>query len=235
MSESGPGGTRHRGSRRRFPVGVIAAVLMVVGISLLVWGTRGGSVDSTPPGVALPGPTATGSSSTPEPTMTEPELTIEPSRTPDEPHPSAGEPRRVKVPALGIDAPVVGIPVVDGVLTPPSDPQTLGWWQDGAAPGDVFGGALITGHTVSVGGGALDDLEELDVGDPVRVETGEGRIQYDVVDVRIYRKASLARHAAKVFSQEGPGRLVVITCEDWDGEQYLSNVVVVAHPRFPPA
>jgi len=27
-----------------------------------------------------------------------------------------------------------------------------------------------------------------------------------------------------------PGRLVLITCEDWDGERYLSNVVVTATP-----
>jgi hypothetical protein len=26
------------------------------------------------------------------------------------------------------------------------------------------------------------------------------------------------------------GRLVLVTCEDWDGTRYLSNVVVVATP-----
>lgn len=221
--------------RRRFPVGALAGVLVVVGLSLIVWGTRTAPAESADPGAALPATSSPVAPATPEPTDTEPELTLTPEATPEEPHPAAGQPRRVVVPSLGIDAPVVGIPVVDSVLTPPSDPQTLGWWQDGAAPGDLLGGALITGHTVSVGGGALDDLEQLEAGDTVRVETGVGRIRYDVADVRIYRKASLARHAAKVFSQELPGRLVLITCEDWDGQQYLSNVVVVAHPRYPAA
>ena len=43
--------------------------------------------------------------------------------------------------------------------------------------------------------------------------------------------ASLARHAAQVFDQGGPGRLVLVTCDDWNGYQYLSNAVVLAEPR----
>jgi hypothetical protein len=49
--------------------------------------------------------------------------------------------------------------------------------------------------------------------------------------VHIYSKGSLAQRAERVFSQDVPGRLVLITCEDWDGERYLSNVVVTAAPR----
>jgi hypothetical protein len=33
-----------------------------------------------------------------------------------------------------------------------------------------------------------------------------------------------------VFSQDVPGRLVLITCEDWNGSVYLSNTVVLADP-----
>jgi hypothetical protein len=32
-----------------------------------------------------------------------------------------------------------------------------------------------------------------------------------------------------VFDQGVPGRLVLITCEDWNGSVYLSNEVVIAH------
>ena len=81
------------------------------------------------------------------------------------------------------------------------------------------------------GGGALDDLEELEPGDDVVVRTQRGTIRYAVRRVQIYSKGSLADHAERVFSQDVPGRLVVITCEDWDGERYLSNVVVTAAPR----
>jgi LPXTG-site transpeptidase (sortase) family protein len=87
---------------------------------------------------------------------------------------------------------------------------------------------LITGHTVHTGGGAFDDLETLRPGDPVRVVTDKGSIEYVVSDVTIYRKSQLAEHAGRVFSQSVPGRLVLITCEDWNGSTYLSNTVVLA-------
>ncbi len=145
-----------------------------------------------------------------------------------EPHPAAGQPTRLVVPKLAIDAPVIDISVVNRTLTPPSDPQTLGWWSEGAAPGALRGGALITGHTVSSGGGAFDDLETLKPGDRVRVRTPEGVIPYTVSGVTIYRKATLARDAERVFSQTGPGRLVLITCEDWNGRIYESNAIVFA-------
>jgi LPXTG-site transpeptidase (sortase) family protein len=151
----------------------------------------------------------------------------QPDRAPWEP----GAPRRLMIPALEVDAPVLPITAPNRTLIPPSDPQQLGWWSDGARPGDVRGSALVTGHTVHTGGGALDDLETVEPGDRVVVRTSTSRLTYVVRTVRIYDKGALAREAARVFSQEVPGRLVVITCEDWDGSQYLSNVVVVAEPR----
>ena len=140
-------------------------------------------------------------------------------------------PVHVVIPTLGVDAPIIPIGVENGVLIPPGDPQTLGWWSDGAEPGAVRGGALVTGHTVHTGGGQLDDLEKVRIGDRVRVRTEKGLIGYRVTKVRIYRKATLAKDAQEVFSQTGPGRLVLITCEDWDGTKYLSNVVVYAEPQ----
>lgn len=142
----------------------------------------------------------------------------------------AGAPRRVIVPSLGIAAPVVPIRTTNDTLVPPSDPQQLGWWADGAKPGASRGSALVTGHTVSTGGGALDDLENLQRGDNVTVRTDRGRVVYAVEKVRIYSKGAVAEHAERLFSQGVPGRLVLITCEDWDGEAYLSNVVVTADP-----
>lgn len=152
--------------------------------------------------------------------------TIEPIRAKWE----AGAPRRVVVPSLGIDAPVVPIKTTDDTLVPPSDPQRLGWWADGAKPGAAQGSALVTGHTVHTGGGALDDLETLEPGDRVTVRTDRGRVVYAVDKVRVYSKGAVADHAERLFSQDVGGRLVLITCEDWNGEIYLSNVVVTATP-----
>lgn len=45
-----------------------------------------------------------------------------------------------------------------------------------------------------------------------------------------YHKMALAEHAAEIFDQIGPGRVALVTCEDWNGDVYLSNVVVIATP-----
>lgn len=137
-------------------------------------------------------------------------------------------PIRVVIPALGVNAPVVPIKAVGRVLIPPSDPQQLGWWADGARPGSARGSALVTGHTVHTGGGALDNLEHLKPGDRVRVETARGWIDYTVRRVTVYSKGTMAKRARQLFSQNTPGRLVLVTCSDWDGTRYLSNALVTA-------
>ena len=197
----------------------LAAALVVVGVGVASWAVADQPRSAAPPSEAPPVLSA-------EPLTT---LEVHPPRR----HPAVGPPERVRIRALGVDVPVIGIDAPDGVLTPPDDPQVLGWWNAGAPPGALNGAALVTGHTVSVGGGALDDLEKLRLGSPVEVSTAKGRIRYRVTKLDIYRKASLARDAARLFSQTGPGRLVLITCEDWDGEKYLSNVVVHADPVQP--
>lgn len=144
--------------------------------------------------------------------------------------PRPGAPRRVVIPRLGVVAPVLPVSAPGGTLIPPSDPQLLGWWAGGARPGEGRGSALVTGHTVHDGGGALDDLERLRRDDVVRVRTARGWIRYAVRTVHVYAKGAVARDADRLFSQDVRGRLVLVTCEDWDGERYLSNVVVTAVP-----
>lgn len=141
-----------------------------------------------------------------------------------------GDPRRVEVPALGVRSAVVPVRAPGGVLTPPADPQLLGWWADGARPGAPRGSALVAGHTVQQGGGALDDLERLAPGDRVWVRSDRGRLGYAVRSTLVLGKGELARRAEELFDQTVPGRLVIITCEDWDGAEYRSNVVVTATP-----
>lgn len=150
------------------------------------------------------------------------------SRTPVNTRP--GRPTAITIPQLGVNAPVVAIKAVDAALTPPSDPSMVGWWSGGAQPGAKRGSAVITGHTVHTGGGAFDELGRLVPGAVVQVTTVRGPLRYRVATVTTYRKATLAKRAAQVFDQGVRGRLVLVTCEDWNGQVYLSNVVVVAQP-----
>jgi LPXTG-site transpeptidase (sortase) family protein len=155
--------------------------------------------------------------------------TTEPKVTPTK-RVRAGSPVRVSVPRLGVSARVLGIRAKGGALIPPSNPRLVGWWSEGARPGAAKGSAIITGHTVHNGGGAFDDLEQLRGGDVVKVTTAKGTINYTVVGVAVYRKGTLAKQAARLFDQSVAGRLVLVTCEDWDGTKYLSNAVVIAKP-----
>jgi LPXTG-site transpeptidase (sortase) family protein len=134
------------------------------------------------------------------------------------------------VPALGVQAPVVPISTEDGALTPPSDPQQVGWWSGGARPGASQGAAVVTGHTVHTGGGAFDDLETLAPGDRVLVRAEGADLAYRVRSVEVLSRDELARRSADVFGRTGAPRLVLVTCEDWDGTAYRSNVVLTAQP-----
>jgi hypothetical protein len=137
---------------------------------------------------------------------------------------------RIVIPSLHVDAPVVGIGMVGRTLQPPSDPTVLGRWSGGAAIGAAHGRALVTGHSVHDGYGALDALGSLRPGELVLVRTPSGW-QHDVVTkVLTLPKQKLVRESSALFRQTGPGRLVLITCTGWNGSSYLSNVVVVARP-----
>lgn len=139
-------------------------------------------------------------------------------------------PSRLVVPTVDLDVPVVPIEMdASGVLTPPADVDTVGWWQRSATPGAGDGQTLITGHSVREGDGAMDRLGELGRGDRVRVRTGGGTTDYRAISTQVLSRAEIAEQAQDLFGQQrGDGRLVLVTCTDWDGEVYLSNIVVVA-------
>jgi hypothetical protein len=159
---------------------------------------------------------------------------VAPSEVPTRAGARTVAPLRLRFGALGIDAAVVPIRTAGRVLTPPADPSRLGWWRGGARPGAGSGTVLVTGHTVQDGDGALDDLDRAVIGDRVAV-SGEGhRVTYQVTRVLLLARAQLARRAASLFDVNGPHRLVLVTCESWDGAGYDGNVVVVAEPALTP-
>lgn len=132
-------------------------------------------------------------------------------------------PRRLTLLGVG-DAPVVALALQGDTLVPPPDPKVLGWW--GSKVNAERGTLLLVGHTVHDGGGFLDNLEKVPVGSSV----GVSGASYEVVSNRVMSKLKLSQIAPKLFSQTGPHRLVVVTCEDYNPAtgHYASNVVMVA-------
>ncbi len=148
----------------------------------------------------------------------------------------ASAPVRLEIPSLGVDAPIVPIEVDDAaVLDPPDDPVQVGWWKRSAEPGARDGQTVIAGHAVRTGGGSLDEVRSLRRGQPVDLTTRRGTMRYRVEGVRVYDQPELARRAAELFGQgAGAGRLVLVSCTDWNGSSYDHNVVVLARPLGQP-
>jgi hypothetical protein len=156
----------------------------------------------------------------------------------------AGVPSRLVIPRLHVDAPVQAISMSEDraskryrTLVPPSDPGTVGWWQDGPVPGAGLGSSLMVGHTLKrpgiegVGGGALGHAARLRQGDEVTVYTDGGVVEYEVTKV-VPDKAfeQVAREAKTIDDRHFPGgRLVLITCW-YDGSRFTGNTFVFAQP-----
>jgi LPXTG-site transpeptidase (sortase) family protein len=213
---------------RRGAVGAVGALALMVAGGLLVG--LGSGADAPAGGHPAPAterdPAGAGAAAAPDTA----EIRASPARRDSDAPATPVEPTRLRIPSLGIDAPVLPI-TADGLrLVPPSDPQTVGWWSAGARPGADHGIAILTGHTVSTGGGVFDDLDQMRPGQRVQILANGPRLSLRVTSVTVYHKTALAEHAAKIFDQTGPGRVALVTCEDWDGADYLSNVVVIATP-----
>lgn len=186
-------------------VGTAVGVLLFVG--LVAWGPFG--VGEIVTRAVAPKPT---------PTVSVP--TMRPS-----------SPQELVIPRLKVSARVVSVELSgDLTLQPPRSPSLVGWWTGSARPGVARGGTVIAGHTVHTGGGALDALPTLRVGDRVDVRTRVGTMRYRVDEVVTYHKDQVAREASEIFGQDRSARLVVVTCDEWDGTSYLSNVVAYATP-----
>jgi LPXTG-site transpeptidase (sortase) family protein len=140
------------------------------------------------------------------------------------------------MPTLKVSAPVVPIAMQGKALDPPRDYHEVGWWLASAKPGAVQGQTVITGHTVHTGGASMNRLGDLRPDDLVDVITRRGTMRYVVTSSKVYSRRQIALRSQQLFGQDhGRGRLVLITCTDWNGSAYESNIVVLAKPLGAPA
>ena len=211
----------------------------IAGLALAAVTAACGSSDD---GAAPVGPTAAAPTSAVTATPDVTEGSVDPTASPDltkmSRKPTPTQSGRIdgtytlRIPQIGVHAPVVPIKSnEDRVLEPPRDPNIAGWWSDGAAPGEPRGSAVVVGHAVrNDGGGVFDDIGDLGRGDAIKVQGSDSTLNYRVKSVDVLSKHELARNAEEIFAQTGTGRLVVISCEGWDGTAWRSNVVTIAAP-----
>ena len=215
------------------PIGRALAALSLILLTWSLTACGGTEVAAEPDVVArselvptftpLPPPTAT-DTPLPLPTATEPYLTP----TPDQ-FESAGKPVRLRIPAIGVDAPVEQVGVLEtGEMDVPKIADNVAWYQHGPLPGQP-GGSVINGHLDQANRPAVFfQLRHVIPGDEMVVQYSNG----DEYVFEIVRKARYLDTQVPMGRLLGPSvdrRLSLITCDGaWDqGEANYSQRLVV--------
>ncbi|MGP4010002.1 class F sortase [Streptomyces sp. 4N124] len=142
-------------------------------------------------------------------------------------------PTTLRIPSLGIDAPITGLGLDrDRELeTPPIDkPKLVGWYEGGPTPGEP-GTAIAVGHRdTRTGRAVFAGLAEVKPGKPIEARRADGRTAVYTVDrVKVFDKADFPDK--EVYGPAKRPELRVITCGGLFSRRsgYTSNVVVFAH------
>ncbi|WP_031038034.1 class F sortase [Streptomyces sp. NRRL F-5650] len=142
-------------------------------------------------------------------------------------------PDRVRIPAIGVDAPLTGLGLTGtGSLdVPPAEKKNLaGWYEAGTTPGER-GTAVVAGHVDNAKGPAVFyRLGALEKGATIEVDRRDGGVAVFTVDaVEVY--AADAFPDEKVYGAADRPELRVITCGGAYSRStgYEGNVVVFAH------
>lgn len=141
-------------------------------------------------------------------------------------------PARLRIGAIGVDAPILAVGVAGGTTEVPADVDDVGWYRYGGRPGGA-GSTLLLAHVSSgtQGPGAFFRLRDLMPGDDVRVEMRDGSSSaFRVIARRMYAKEALPD---RLFRPTGPAMLALVTCGGPFSEvtgRYEDNIVVYAIP-----
>ncbi|GAA2740458.1 class F sortase [Kitasatospora cinereorecta] len=143
-------------------------------------------------------------------------------------------PTRVKIPQIGVDAPTTELTLdANGQLNAPpaTDRNLVGWYRDGASPGEL-GSAVLAGHVDTKTGPAVFLLLSLLVpGNTVEVARADGTTAVFLVDsVETFAKNAFPDD--RVYADTPDAQLRLITCGgvyDHKAKDYTANVVVFAH------
>lgn len=142
-------------------------------------------------------------------------------------------PTRLRIPKVGIDAPVttVDVDAAGRLPGPPSSDRNLaGWYARSATPGSA-GNAVIDGHVDTMAGPAVFwNLGALHRGDAVDITRADHTTAEFTIDaIEVYPKTNFpSKH---VYGDTSRPELRLLTCGGGyrKGTGYLGNVVVYAH------
>lgn len=147
---------------------------------------------------------------------------------------AVAEPVRLRIPAIGVDAPLVHLGLArDGTIDAPRGWQQAGWYAGGPRPGQP-GPAILLGHVDSTSGPALFyRVASLRQGAAVVVDRADGTSVTFVVSGRL-QVAKSRFPADLVYGPTLSPTLRLVTCGGTFNSKtghYRDNVVVTAVPR----
>jgi hypothetical protein len=143
----------------------------------------------------------------------------------------AAPPRSIRIPAIGVRAPVIPLGRgADGTMQTPRDFSVTGWYKPWREPGER-GSAVITGHVDSVNGPAVFyRLRDLRRGNIIRVGRADGSVvRFRVEGLERWPKADFPTH--RVFGPTRISTLRLVTCSgnfDASTGHYVDNTIVYA-------
>ncbi|MEU9621704.1 MULTISPECIES: class F sortase [unclassified Streptomyces] len=145
-------------------------------------------------------------------------------------------PKRVEIPSIGVEAPVVARGLdEDGAIEPPpfDTPQTVGWYGNGTEPG-AKGPALFVGHVdTETKPAVFYGLSAARPGAKVEVTRADGTVaEFTVDDVQVFTRERFNADKAYGPRKNGRAELRLITCGgtyDRASHSYDANVVVSAY------
>jgi sortase (surface protein transpeptidase) len=223
-------GRRGRGAKG--PAAALAALLAALALAAgcalqerTEWPTSANAQEPSAPAPPTSAPTPS--------TTTAPPSTSAPPTTEPPPPAEVGDPRRVRVPAIGVAAEVIPLALdANRKLIAPESFEVAGWNQAGPEPGEV-GAAVIAGHVDSFRGPAVFfELRNLAAGDEIHVDRADGSTAtFVVTHLERYPKTDVPD---SVYEPTPDAQLRLITCGgDFDRSRrsYRDNIVVYASLR----
>ncbi|MEE9277673.1 MAG: sortase [Dehalococcoidia bacterium] len=143
----------------------------------------------------------------------------------------------IVIPSARIRADIVGLGITArGALGAPDNPDVVGWWQDGPAPGER-GNVLFDGHRDftdvdgNVGTGVAWQLPDVAVGDPILVLDRASGVTHVYLVTQTFALPFDDPDGARVLAASSDARLTLITCEgsfDRSLHNYSQRRIVIA-------
>ncbi|MFD5186667.1 class F sortase [Streptomyces sp. NPDC058357] len=210
------------------------AVTAALGM-VLIYNSFGTSIDEKPPtaraAISSSAPEVAGSHAAPAPGP----APVKSSEAVDVgPSMSRSVPTRLQIPGIGVDAPFTDLSIgATGQLDapPPDDTNLVGWFKDGASPGER-GSAIVAGHVDTKTGPAVFlQLSSVQPGSEVDITRADGSVAtFEVDSVEQFSKADFPDDL--VYADTSSAELRLITCGGAYNKavkDYEDNVVVFAH------